>query len=155
MKVLAARLEHSAVSVNQLAFTKDGCLVAYSCLRHVLAANPGWVCWSTDESNAFQRASRPEMARLLMAEFPECVPYFLGCYDAPSDLYYGSSTVSSRHGAQQGCSWGGFLYFLAKKNMMAALLAHNPDVFFVAIANDIFMAGEPANVAVAAAEWRL
>eukprot|EP01050_Picozoa_sp_SAG11_P027047 SAG11_NODE_6700_length_1263_cov_2.264605_1_plen_358_part_10 len=93
LQVLAARLEHSAVSVNQLAFTKNGCLVAYSCLRHLLAANPGWVCWATDESNAFQRGSRPEMARQLVAEFPECVPYFLrsGAAAAPRATAGGSA----------------------------------------------------------------
>ena len=43
----------------------------------------------------------------LVAEFPEFVPYFSACYDAPAELIYGDQTIpaeQSQHGCQQGCS---------------------------------------------------
>ena len=47
------------LEVNQLSFSSDGCLIAYTLLRHLLEENPNFVVAATDEHTAFQLQKPP------------------------------------------------------------------------------------------------
>jgi hypothetical protein len=57
------------------------------------------------------------------------------------------SDEKSEHGSQQGCPWGGLAYYCAKMEDMRKLIAENPDVLFLCFMDDIFMVGNPDDVA--------
>ena len=122
-----------------------------------MAENPDWVCAEGDESSAFQRVSRDEMRRALLEHLPEFIPYFSGAYDAPAGIHYDGHTMEdrlSRHGCQQGCSWGTLLFALARLRMHKRLREQHPDVHILSMSDDIFIVGPPAAVAAAFADWR-
>ena len=54
------------LGVNQFAFAPDGCLVAYSIIRQLLADHSDWVVAATDLAAAFQRVSRAAAAGELL-----------------------------------------------------------------------------------------
>ena len=103
------------LKTNQFAFSADGALAAFNAIRHHLSLHPEHVCVATDKGSAFQRVSRAEMRRQLLAEMPTFLPYFELLYGEAASLFYEGRELESRHGCQQGCAWGTLLYASAAR----------------------------------------
>ena len=143
------RVESLFLAFNQFSVSPDGCQVVYNLIRQLLAESPQFMCLAGDESSAFQLASRVEMRRQLVENFPHFVPFFSACYDTPADLIYGDQTVPAEQagtGSQQGCPWGTFLHGLTQRRRVTQLINDNPDVWIFLLADDIFIVGPPALV---------
>ena len=119
-----------------------------------LAKHPDHVVAATDKRSAFQRVSRSEMRRQLVADFPTFLPYFELLYGLEAELQFEGRTVESRHGCQQGCAWGTFLYGHGDRQRMLDLAAAHRNVVFVQFVDDVYMLGAPAAVAAAFSAWR-
>eukprot|EP01051_Picozoa_sp_SAG22_P020463 SAG22_NODE_4147_length_1368_cov_0.936958_2_plen_152_part_00 len=116
IQVAKARIDKLLLANNQFAFSQDGTLTVYNLIRHHLALHPDHVVAATDKSAAFQRCSRAEMRRQLLAELPEFLPCFELLHGDAAELHYeggscAASTAVSKgaHGAPccTACATGG------------------------------------------------
>jgi hypothetical protein len=156
LKAIHTTVEHTFLKINQYAFSKDGSLTIFNQIRQLIADNPEYVVAATDEHTAFQRASRPKMKRSMMENFPDYIPFFEASYGKAAGLHYAGRKMpdeKSKHGSQQGCPWGGLAYCCAKMEDMRKLISENPDVLFLCFMDDIFMVGNPGDVAKAFKDW--
>ena len=150
-------IETMMLEVNQLSFSSDGCLIAYTLLRHLLEENPNFVVAATDEHTAFQLQSREEMKRQLLGRLRDFVPYFDAAYGDPAGLHYEGRRIpdaKAGRGCQQGCAIGNLCYCLAKLEQLRELKRLHPQCLIVVIVDDVFIGGEPADVAAAFVDWR-
>ena len=156
IQVAEELIEATMLAANNLAFSKDGCLTAYSLVRHQLAAHPDWICAASDKRSAFQLKSRHEMRRQLMARLPSFVRYFDAAYGQPAGLHFQGRTIpadQAEHGCQQGCAWGTLLYSLADLEQVRSLQGRHAAVSIYAFVDDLLFVGPPAAVAAALADW--
>ncbi|CAM9797483.1 unnamed protein product, partial [Heterosigma akashiwo] len=71
-----------------------------------------------DAKNAFNSCSRRSFLRLLHQEYPELEPYVRQWYGRPTPLIFGSHTIWSRQGTQQGDPFGMFLFCLGLRPVL-------------------------------------
>jgi len=100
-----------------------------------------------DATNAFNSCSRQDFMRLLRREYPELVPYVSQWYDHPTPLVFGSHTLWSREGTQQGDPFGSFLFCLGLRPALDRILARCSGARALASSDDILLAVRASQLA--------
>ncbi|CAM9877472.1 unnamed protein product, partial [Heterosigma akashiwo] len=100
-----------------------------------------------DAKNAFNSCSRRSFLRLLHQEYPELEPYVRQWYGRPTPLIFGSHTIWSRQGTQQGDPFGMFLFCLGLCPVLDRILDRCPRASALASANDILLAVRASQLA--------
>ena len=93
-----------AFSPTQIGFCVPGGAeaAAHASRSFVEKASPGDVMLKLDFSNAFNTMRRDHVAYCISEEAPELLPFFTLSYENDSILTFGSDTLSSSEGFQQG-----------------------------------------------------
>ena len=115
-KTIARRVQERAASLlapHQLGVgVKNGCEAILHTVRKVLKSDPSLFCLQVDFQNAFNLVSREvgleEVARL----FPEILAWTSTCYGQSSHLLFGTTSISSECGWQQGDPLASLLFSL-------------------------------------------
>ena len=115
-KCIAKKVQEKAAGLlapHQLGVgVRGGCEAILHTVRGVLEADPSLLCLQADFQNAFNLVSREvgleEVARL----FPEMLAWAKTCYGHSSHLLFGSASISSECGWQQGDPLASLLFSL-------------------------------------------
>ena len=91
---------------------KGSCKAIIHTVRQVLDEEPTLSLLQTDLVNAFKMANRNASFKEVEKVFPECLSWVLTSYDQPSHLQFGSASISSDVGFQQGDSLAALLFSL-------------------------------------------
>ena len=88
-----------------------GCEAAiHSARRYLEALPPDHIVVKLDFSNAFNSLHRFDMLSAVHSRIPDLYSYCCSAYSQPSVLFYGSHTVLSQEGPQQGDPLGPLLF---------------------------------------------
>ena len=99
-----------------------GCEAAiHAARRYVEALSGEDVVVKLDFRNAFNSLHRGDMINAAKECIPEVLPYVLSAYAAPTSLHFGSNTIESMEGAQQGDPLGALLFCLAVQPLLESL----------------------------------
>ena len=79
--------------------------------------DPEFVLCKVDLRNAFNTVSRAAFISLSEKHFPELTPWINWCYSTDSALTYGSQTVASTEGVQQGDPLGPLLFSMVLREI--------------------------------------
>ena len=107
----------------QLGFgTRKGAEGAVHAARAYLAQlQPGNLMLKLDFQNAFNSIRRDVILREVQAKAPNVYPLAFSAYRFPSFLFYGSSTIMSAEGVQQGDPLGPLLFCLGIHDLILSL----------------------------------
>ena len=107
---------------------RGGAEVIVHTIKEVIEKEPDKWVLQLDLANAFNRVDRScmlaEVARLL----PECLPWAVTCYGSPSFLQFGTHTISSSTGVQQGDPLAAILFALVLHPVILAITAEVPSL---------------------------
>jgi len=102
--------------------TPGGCEAAVHSARRYLEALPqGHVLVKLDFTNAFNSIHRNDMLLAVHSRIPELYAFCRSAYSQPSHLFFGSYTISSEEGAQQGDPIGPLLFCNTIHPMLTSL----------------------------------
>jgi hypothetical protein len=108
------------IGVAQPLGTEVGLQVARQwCYRNRLSPNK--VLLKLDFSNAFNTVDREQFLQQVRHHMPGLAPWADFCYSRPSKLVFGSRTISSESGVQQGDPLGPLLFAVALQPVLAEL----------------------------------
>ena len=62
------------------------------------------------------------------SQLPECLPWAVACYGSSSFLQFGTSTLSSTSGAQQGDPFAGVLFAITLQPVVEIIEAEIPSL---------------------------
>jgi hypothetical protein len=121
-----------------------GCEAAIHATRRYLEGmQEGKIVVKLDFTNAFNSLHRLDMLRDTRERLPELYPYVFSPYSEPSDLHYGSFTLNSSEGPQQGDPIGPPLF----NNTIQPLLASLQSELTIGYLDDLTVAGLQSVVA--------
>ena len=129
-KTIARKVQERAASLlapHQLGVgVQNGCEAILHTVRKVLESDPSLFCLQVDFQNAFNLVSREvgleEVARL----FPEILAWTSTCYGQASHLLFGSTSISSECGWQQGDPLASLLFSLVLHPLLASIQERVP-----------------------------
>ena len=137
------------IGVGQALGTEIGLETARQwCTRN--SNNPTAVFVKTDFSNAFNCVERQVFLEECRNHFPGLSKWAEWCYSQPSQLYFGSSTISSERGVQQGDPLGPLFFSLALQPLLLQLSGGCTEgglELAYSYLDDLNMAGEQQEVA--------
>ena len=108
-----------------------------------------------DFENAFNTIDRTAFLQACRHQFPGLSPWVEWCYAEPTLLQFGSRTINSESGVQQGDPLGPLLFSLALQPLLASIKAnHGLDLVF-AYLDDCVLAGSISAVSEAFGELQL
>ena len=108
------------IGVGQTLGTEVGLETARQwCKRN--GENPNFVFVKIDFFNAFNCVHRQVFLEQCRQHFPGLSKWVEWCYSSPSNLYFGSNTMSSERGVQQGDPLGPLLFSLALQPILMDL----------------------------------
>jgi len=129
--------------------TEAGLQVAQQwCQRNRSSRNK--VFLKLDFSNAFNTVSREVFLRELRAHFPGLAPWAEFCYGSPSRLLFGTRTIPSETGVQQGDPLGPLLFALALQPVLSELAGSRSEgglELVYSYLDDLCLAGDAVAVA--------
>lgn len=111
---------------------------------------PGKVLVKLDFKNAFNLVSRQAVLDAVTARFPALTRWVTWCYKQPSDLHFGTTTLLSAGGVQQGDPLGPLLFAGALHSLVLDLRQGPLDLVFFYL-DDGVIAGDVAAVGAAVA----
>jgi len=99
-----------------------GCGAAiHSARRYLEALPPDHIVVKLDFSNAFNSLRRFDMLSTVHSRIPDLYSYCCSAYSPPSVLFYGSHTVLSQEGPQQGDPLGPLLFCNTIRPLLSSL----------------------------------
>ena len=112
--------------------------------------NPSAILVKIDFKNAFNCVERQAFLEQCRHHFPGLSPWAEWCYAKPSKLYFGSETLSSEKGVQQGDPIGPLLFALALQPLLRDLNGGRSDQgleLVYSYLDDLILAGDQRVVA--------
>jgi len=123
---------------------KGGCDAAiHAARRFVQNMGPDDVFVKIDFCNAFNSIHREVFFNEVNKLIPEILPYVLSAYSSPSLLLFGSKSISSEEGTQQGDPLGALLFCLAIQPLLVSLKSK----MIFGYLDDITLGGNASTVA--------
>ena len=95
--------------------------VVHAARSYLAGLESGYLMCKLDFSNAFNCVRRDKMLLAVLSKAPHVFPLAFAAYSRPSFLYYGSSTIFSSEGVQQGDPLGPLLFCIAIHDMVRSL----------------------------------
>src|SRR5437867_3506901 len=121
-----------------------GCEAAiHSARRYLQTMEVGKVLVKLDFTNAFNSLHRSDLLAAAAKKLPELYSYIYTSYSAPSCLFYGTETIFSNEGPQQGNPLGPLLFCNTIHPLLESLKAE----LSIGYLDDLTLAGAPSIVA--------
>ena len=96
--------------------------------RQTLAADPSLWCLQADFCNAFNLVDRATALAKVEELFPEILNWVNTCYGQPSNLLFGSTSLSSGRGFHQGDPLASLLFCLVLLQLVNLIKERVPDL---------------------------
>ena len=106
--------------------TRGGCETIVHTVKEALGNDSSKWVLQVDLQNAFNSIDRSKMLAEVARQLPECLPWAVTCYGAPSFLQFGSSTLISSSGVQQGDPFAGDCFAITLQPILEIIEAEVP-----------------------------
>ena len=103
-----------------------GCEIAVHAVKEAVSRRPDKWVLQLDLENAFNSVDRSTMLAQVARLLPESLAWAVSCYGTPSLLQFGSSTLSSSTGVQQGDPYVGAAFALTLQLVIDAIQEQLP-----------------------------
>ena len=97
-------------------------------IKEAVVRQPNKWVLQLDLHNAFNCVDRSVMLAEVARVLPECLPWAVTCYGAPSQLQFGSYTLTSSSGVQQGDPFASDLFALVLQPLIETIEAEVPSL---------------------------
>ena len=106
--------------------TRGGCEIIVHSVKEALKRDPSRWVLQIDLQNAFNSLDRSKMLAEVAQHLPECLPWAVTCYGTPSHLQFGSHSLSSSSGVQQGDPFAGDCFAITLQPVVETIQAEVP-----------------------------
>ena len=129
-KALVRSIEYKVrelLSPHQLGVgTRGGCETIVHTVKEALRRDPSKWVLQIDLQNAYNSLDRSKMLAEVARQLPECLPWAVTCYGTPSFLQFGSSTLISSSGVQQGDPFAGDCFAITLQPILETIETEAP-----------------------------